>query len=47
MSAQLFWQLFLKTGSPEAYVFYKQAMQTEDVNVFDGQGIDITGNQLQ
>jgi hypothetical protein len=47
MSAQLYWQLFLKTGSPEMYVLYKRAMQTEDVNVLDGQGIDIAGNQLQ
>lgn len=47
MDAQLFWQMFIETGSPEAYIMYKQAKQMEGSHVLDGQGINIAGNKLQ
>lgn len=47
MDAQLFWKMFIETGSPEAYVMYRQAKRTEDAHVLDGQGIGIAGNKLQ
>lgn len=47
MDAELFWQMFMETGSPVAYVMYRQARQMEGAHVLDGQRIDITGNQLQ
>jgi len=38
MNAQDFWNLFLKTGSPEAYLGYANALKTEENHVSDDPG---------
>lgn len=30
MDAELYWQLFLRTGSPESYLLYKNAQREVD-----------------
>ncbi len=41
-----YWQLFLETGAPEAYLIYK-AMQTEDKDVSDNPGYRPQSYRLQ
>lgn len=40
MRPELYWQLFLRTGSPEAYMMYNEAKRMEQTNVpqYDGPG---------
>jgi hypothetical protein len=47
MNAQGYWQLFLMTGSPEAYLLYNEARKTEERNVFDGSGLGAQSNTIQ
>lgn len=39
MNADLFWQLFLKTGSPEAYLMYHEARRLEQHHVPEHEGL--------
>lgn len=48
MNAQMYWQLFLTTGSPEAYLLYNEAMQREaQSHVYDDSGAGAAGDRLQ
>ena len=47
MDAQLFWQLFMKTGSPEVYLMFNEARRAEEVNVFDNSGVGAESNTVQ
>lgn len=38
MNAVDYWQLFLETGAPEAYLMYAKAMKTEGKHVSDDSG---------
>ena len=38
MDAVDYWQLFLETGAPEAYMLYISAMKSEDSHVYDDSG---------
>lgn len=40
MKSDICWQLFLKTGSPEAYLLYHEAKRMEQSHVpqYDGSG---------
>lgn len=38
MNAVDYWQLFLETGAPEAYLMYKKEEKTEGSYVFDRPG---------
>lgn len=42
-----YWQLFLETGSPEAYLLYNQAKRMENTHVSDNTGTGSAGNGLQ
>ncbi len=37
MDAKDYWQFFLETGAPEAYLLYSQALKAEASHVFDDQ----------
>lgn len=47
MKANDFWQLFLETGSPEAYLMYSRQLRSEAQNVYDDPGHRPAGNGLQ
>ena len=47
MNAEAFWQLFLETGAPEAYMLYNKARRMESSHVFDNSGISPSGHGLQ
>lgn len=48
MNARNYWQLFLTTGSPEAYLLYHEAKRMEtEPHVFDDPGAGAAGNGLQ
>ena len=47
MNAGDYWQLFLDTGAPEAYMMYTQAKRMETGHVFDDSGIGAPGHGLQ
>ncbi len=38
MKAMDYWQLFLDTGAPEAYLMYSTMRKSEDTHVFDHPG---------
>ena len=38
MNATDFWQLFLETGAPEAYLMYSKQLKMEERNVLDDPG---------
>lgn len=38
MKAMDYWQLFLETGAPEAYLMFNQQRKMEDGYVLDGSG---------
>ena len=38
MNAKDYWQLFLETGAPEAYLMYSKQLKAEVTNVFDDSG---------
>jgi len=47
MKATEFWQLFLETGAPEAYLLYSQQKKTEAQYVYDDPGHRSAGHGLQ
>ena len=47
MNAQLLWQLFMMTGSPEAYLLYNEARRGEENNVSYDSGTGTQGNAIQ
>ena len=47
MNAQDFWNLFLKTGSPEAYLAYTNALKMEANHVSDDPGHRPQSDRLQ
>lgn len=47
MNAQDFWNIFLETGAPEAYLLYTKALKMEGRHVFDNTGIGSSGHGLQ
>ena len=38
MKAKDYWQLFLETGAPEAYLMYSRQLKMEAKHVFDNPG---------
>ena len=42
-----YWQLFLETGAPEAYLMYSKQLKSEANYVFDGSGHRPESNRLQ
>lgn len=46
MNAMDYWQLFLETGAPEAYLMYRRH-KTEGTHVFDDSGHRSEGHGLQ
>ena len=47
MKPELCWQLFLKTGSPEAYLLYNEAKRLEQIHVPQHEGLGGSGHTLQ
>ena len=47
MKPELYWQLFLKTGSPEAYLLYNEAKRLEQIHVPQHEGLGGSGHTLQ
>ena len=47
MKSELYWQLFLKTGSPEAYLIYNEARRLEQNHVPQHDGAGGSGYTLQ
>lgn len=47
MNASDYWQLFMETGAPEAYLLYQNARKTEENYVFDDPGHCAAGYGLQ
>lgn len=47
MKAEVCWQLFLKTGSPEAYLLYNEAKRLERSHVPQYEGPGGSGHSLQ
>lgn len=47
MDAKEYWQLFLKTGAPEAYLMYSSALKMEGNHVPERSGSGTAGNGLQ
>ena len=47
MKAELFWQVFLKTGSPEAYLMYNEAKRMEHTHVSQYERPGNSGYSLQ
>ena len=38
MDPRNFWDLFLETGAPEAYLMYSAQLRSEEYRVYDGKG---------
>ncbi len=47
MNAREYWQLFVETGAPEAYLLYSKQRKSEDRHVFDGSGHSPEDHGLQ
>ena len=47
MNAMEYWQLFLETGAPEAYLLYSRQLRSEGSHVYDDPGHRFTGHRLQ
>lgn len=47
MNSMDYWQLFLETGAPEAYLMYSRLHKTEAHYVYDGSGYRPESNRLQ
>jgi hypothetical protein len=47
MKSTDYWQLFLETGAPEAYLMYSQMLKSEANYVYDGSGHRPESNRLQ
>ncbi len=47
MNAMDYWQLFLETGAPEAYLMYSKQLKSEASHVFDDPGHRPAGHGLR
>ena len=47
MNANDYWNLFMETGAPEAYLSYSKALKMEIKHVSDHKGPRSAGNGLQ
>lgn len=47
MNARSYWQLFMMTGLPEAYLLYSEARRTEEKSVSDNSGLSAQSNTIQ
>ena len=47
MNASDYWQLFMETGAPEAYLMYSARRKTEERYVYDDPGHSPAGHGLQ
>ena len=47
MPSQDYWNLFLETGMPEAYLMYKNVLKAENSYVFDDSRPGSTGHSIQ
>ena len=47
MRAMDYWNIFLETGAPEAYLLYSRALKMEAADVSKYTGLGVTGNGLQ
>jgi hypothetical protein len=47
MLSQDYWNLFLETGLPEAYLLYKSVLKAENAHVFDNSRPGSSGHRLQ
>lgn len=47
MDAKDYWQLFVETGAPEAYLMYSNALKMEGKYVPERSGAGITSHGLQ
>jgi len=47
MKSDVCWQLFLRTGSPEAYLMYNEAKRLEQSHVSQHEGPGGSGHALQ
>ena len=47
MNSTEYWQLFLETGAPEAYLMYSRQLKMEEQYVLDRPGHRSQGNGLQ
>ncbi len=47
MKATDYWQLFLETGAPEAYLMYSKQLKSEVSHVFNDSGRSPESNGLQ
>ena len=47
MPSQDYWNLFLETGLPEAYLIYKSVLKAENSHVSDNSRPGSPGNSIQ
>ena len=47
MNSAEYWQLFMETGAPEAYLMYSKMLKTEATYVYDDPGHRPESNRLQ
>ena len=47
MKSDAYWQLFLTTGSPEAYLAYHEARRMEQTHVFENERFGAASHSLQ
>ncbi len=47
MRAKEYWDIFMETGAPEAYLSYTKALKMEQAYVFDDEGTGTAGHGLQ
>ena len=47
MNAREYWQLFMETGAPEAYLMYSKQRKAETISVYDHSGHCPESNGLQ
>ena len=47
MNARDYWNIFMETGAPEAYLSYTKLLQMEEQDVPDDQRTGPAGNGLQ
>ncbi len=47
MNSHFFWNVFIQTGAPEAYLLYQRAKRMEDVYVPDNQSLSAEGEGIR
>lgn len=47
MNAMDYWQLFMETGAPEAYLMYSKTLKSEGKHVYDDPGSSPESHGLQ